>query len=135
MALGVKKDGVIIHIRDVDAEVAKFWGTECDDDSYSSYIKKEDYIKDGILQEYKYLRDKMLSDWFHVLGYQIEKSKGAITDWDAAFTALIDSNMELTYTKENNTSREQMIEMYKPYLDLAEHFKSLGWVPFYDRYN
>lgn len=134
MALGVKKDGVIIHIRDVDAEVAKFWGTECDEDSYSSYIKKDEYIKDGEFKELRYLRDKILSNWFEVLGYQIEKSKGTITDWNTAFNALIDSNMELTSTKQNNTSRAEMLEMYKPYLDLAEHFKYLGWEPFYNPY-
>jgi len=127
MAVGIKD----VSIQDVDREVARFWNTECDEDSYSSYIKKEDYMTDGKLNEFKYISAKISSSWFEVLAYQIEKSKGAITDWDTAFNALIDNLMTFDSVKKRNYTREDVIQLYQPYKDLVEHFKSLGWVPFY----
>jgi len=127
MGVGIRN----VKITDVDKEVARFWGVECDTDTYSSYIKKEDYMVDGKLEEFKYISAKISSNWFDVLAYQIEKSKGAITDWDAAFTALIDNLMTYKSVKKHNYTREDVIKMYQPYADLVEHFKSLGWVPFY----
>ncbi len=134
MALGVKKqDGTKIPIKDVDKEVANFFGTELDDNYYSSHIRKEDYIKDGELQEFAYWRDRMSSNWFDVLGYQIEKAKGAITTWDDAFKQLIDEFM--TYDSTKNITRDVMENViYKHYVDLIAHFKSLGWEPYYSSY-
>jgi len=130
MAVGVKKDNELISIVEVDKEVAKFFGTEYHEKYYSSHIKKEDYIKEGKLSEFAYWRDRMSSNWFDVLAYQVEKAKGAITTWNDAFKHMIDEFM--TYKSAKAISREDMENViYKHFKDLVAHFNSLGWQPYY----
>lgn len=120
---------VAISLNKIDAVVAKFWGVEVQKKNYATHITQgedESYMS--------FVRREHGSNWFDVVGFSIAKQGDYTSGWrNVALAMLEDANLALIsedMVLSMNTERlENLMEFYKPYIELMNHFKSLGWTP------
>ena len=119
-------EGVAIPINKIDREVAEFWGNKCLDNEYAKPLSR-DKFPEGIKGSLEYYQQ---TNWFDKIGWLI---KDEWCTWKSLKGDIIACQKDLIAESLFNDDFMELVklfrELYKPWFDLIDHFKSKGYTP------
>lgn len=121
------KEGNAIPINTIDEMVCEYWKVPVKKDSYAMPLTRDKFPKDikGSMEYH------MQQNWYDKIGWLISQDKHVT--WKSLKGDIIACQKDLLAESLYNDDIMDLIkilrELYKPWLDLINHFESLGYQP------
>lgn len=146
------KDNNPISINELDKEAALFWRKQVNEESYATPYHKtkfenvnnlegDDLKRAMCLHSFEY--EFKNSNWYDVIGWNIAYMSNYSSGWHGVATTILDnsfkggfiksfdknSSIELKDSEDILKSVQDVIHLYKPFIDLINHWKEKGYIP------
>ena len=139
----INKEGKAISMKQLDEEAAKFWNKQIDDKYYANPSPEDTDVF------------KQQANWFDVVGWNIANQGNSCSGWANVVASMI-SHMNMNFINTDGDYTNKPVELAqfessgngylslpekieisiyctlkwaKPYVDLINHFHSLGYTP------